>query len=171
MPGFAIAGSGGVVPSVGEMRRKYRWIWEAIAGNVFTQPEMLILQSAQRPNFKLEDPVMHHQQEQVYFAGKQSWEPITLVWYDAENPLNVSNKIYNWINTVVNMTTINVNPPSVYKTNAQLSMVNGFQVPNETWQIYNCWPKTCNWGELNYVNTEIATIEVVMRYDRAAKTL
>ena len=28
-----------------------------------------------------------------------------------------------------------------------------------------------NWGELDYTNTEIATIEVQMRFDRAIKTI
>lgn len=171
MPGFNINGTGGKVSSLMETRRKHRWEFTALANaGIFSTQHLLILQSAQRPNFKFEEPEMHHDQEVVYFAGKQSWEPITLTWYDAEQPIDVSAAMWNWINSVVNMDSIHVNVPSAYKTQGTLVMVSGGGSENgEVWTLYNCWPKESNWGELDYTSTDIATIEVQMRYDRATR--
>ena len=177
MAGFNICGTGGgfgsTFPKANmETRRKYRWVFEDLStpgGFKFAPNELLILQSAQRPNFKFEEPELHHQQEVAYFAGKQSWEPITMTWYDAENP-DVSQALERWFNSVVDWTTANVNPPEEYKGTALLAMVNGFGKRTEEWTLCNCWPKSGNWGDLNYTDTEIATIECEMRYDRAKKT-
>lgn len=169
MPGFVVCGQGNGPPSTIETRRKYRWVFQAL-GSVFSPGDLLVLQSAQRPNFKFEEPEMHHNQEVAYFAGKQTWEPITLTWYDAENPYDASKSIYRWLQSVVNFATADVNVPSAYKTDARLGMTSGVGLAtSEQWQICACWPKEVNWGELDYTNTEICTIECVMRYDRAMK--
>ena len=113
---------------------------------------------------------MHHNQEQAYFAGKQSWEPITLKWYDVEQDPDVSAGIYSWLESVTNIPSANVNPPAFYKRTATLSMVDGFEQPTETWSISNTWPQAVNWGELDYTATDLAVIEATMRFDRATRT-
>ena len=171
MPGFSICGQGGPANAKVETRRKHRWLFEVLAD--FPANVMVLLQSAQRPNFKFEEPEMHHNQEVAYFAGKQSWEPITLTWYDSEQDPDCSLAIAQWIDSV---STINggspppgVSPPAEYKKDGQLLMLNGWGNPTERWQVCNCWPKESNWGELDYTSTDIATIEVQMRYDRAIR--
>ena len=167
MPGFNINGQGNGPAANLETRRKHRWNF-ATLGNI-GQTALLVLQSAQRPNFKFEEPEMHHNQEVAYFAGKQSWEPITLTWYDVEQDPDISSTIYQWLNTVVTITSANVAPPSQYKKQASLQMVDGQGASNETWSIYNCWPKEVNWQDLDYTVTDIATIEAQMRFDRAMR--
>lgn len=172
MPGFNICGTGEGPAATMETRRKHRWVFEALIDDgIFPRAERLILQKAQRPNFKFEEPEMHHNQEVAYFAGKQSWEPITLTWYDAEQPADVSQSIWNWIELVVNFAQADVNPPAAYKKEALLGMTSGIgYATSEQWRLCNCWPKSTNWGELDYTNTEIATIDCEMRFDRAMKT-
>jgi phage tail-like protein len=150
----------------------YRWVFTVLAEGIFTPDMLLVLQSAQRPNFKFEEPEMHHQQEQAYFAGKQSWEPITLTWYDVEQHPDVSEALWNWIQLVSNFEAGTANapcvaPPEVYKKDGLLDMLNGCGEPSERWKICNAWPKESNWGNLDYTSTDIATIEVQMRFDRA----
>jgi hypothetical protein len=176
VPGFNIGGLGGGFTSgpsnTIETRRKHRWIFEYIgkgAGS-FTEAELLILQSASRPNIKFEEPEMHHNQEVARFAGKQDWEPVNLVWYDAEQNPDVSRSIYQWIETIVNMSTIVVAAPVNYKRTASLALLNGAGQPSERWMMYGTWPAQSNWQELNYTSSEILTIEVTMRYDRAIRT-
>jgi hypothetical protein len=112
---------------------------------------------------------MHHNQEQVYFAGKQSWSEIKLVWYDAESP-DSSKQMWDWVNTVVTIPGISVSQPSSYKADATLSMVKGDGTSNkESWQLYGCWPKDIEWGDLDYEDTNIAQISVTMRMDRAVR--
>jgi hypothetical protein len=177
MPGFNIANIGGNnfganAPShIMETRRSYRWYFETLgrgAGN-WTAKELLVLQKAKRPSFKYSELTMDHQQEKVYYAGKQEWESISLTWYDIEQDPNISAGLYAWLETVCNLKSIQVNHPKNYKTNATLKLVNGIGTVNETWNMYGCWPVTFNWQELDYSNDAILTCEATMRYDRAIR--
>ena len=181
MPGFNVVGigspNGGAYSTEGprnnmEIRRKHRWVFQTIGrGNGQWSPkELLVLQSASRPQFKFEEPEMHHNQEVVRFAGKQDWEPVSLTWYDAEQDPDISRAVYIWIETVVNMGTLNVNSPAYYKRGATLMLLNGTGGASETWNMYGCWPTAVNWQELDYSATELLTIEATIRYDRAIRT-
>jgi hypothetical protein len=175
MPGFNINGNGGYSnqgPSnTVEVRRQHRWVFETVGRGTgqFSQAELLLLKSASRPSFKLQEAEMHHNQEVVKFAGKQSWEPVSMTWYDAEQDPDCSRGIYHWIETVVNMQSIAVAHPRFYKTIASLAMIDGTGQSNEVWTMYGTWPTSCNWGTLDYSASELMTLEVSMVYDRAVR--
>lgn len=175
MPGFNINGSGGQngnSPShTVEVRRKHRWFFETLGRGTGTwsQTELLMLQSASRPSFKFDEAEMHHNQEIVRFAGKQSWEPVTLKWYDGEQNPDIARGVYHWLETVVNMASIQVASPTNYKKQATLAVTNGNGNTNERWTMYGTWPQAVNWQELDYSATELLTCEATMRYDRAVR--
>lgn len=173
MPGFIIGGTGGPGPNNNvETRRKHRWSWQTLgkaSNGEFQSPVLLLLKEATRPNFSFEEPEMHHNQEQAYFAGKQSWEPIKLVWYDGEQSPDVSAEIWDWLNGVSDIAAVAVQPPNAYKKEGRLEMLDGLGSPTETWQMFGCWPQNPNWNTLDYADTEIQQIEVNMRYDRALR--
>ena len=168
MPGFNICGTGSGPASNLETRRKHRWVFRTL-GTVPANA-LLVLQSASRPNFKFAEPEMHHDQEVAYFAGKQTWEPVSMKWYDVEQDPDVSDTIYTWLNTVCTLTTATVNAPQAYKRQATLEMIGAAGNTTETWTMCNAWPKEVNWGDLDYTATDISTIEATMRYDRAMKS-
>lgn len=177
MPGFNINPFGGGYSAQGpantvEVRRSHRWVFETLGRGtgVFSQSELLVLQSASRPNFKFEAPEMHHNQEVARFAGKQSWEPVNMVWYDVEQDPDISRGIYHWIETVVNMQSIAVAHPRFYKRNAALVMIDGSGQTTEQWSMMGTWPETVNYQELNYTATDLMTVEASMRYDRAVRS-
>lgn len=179
MPGFNINPFGGGYGDSAqgpsntiEVRRKHRWVFETLgrgASGQFSQSELLVLQSASRPSFKFEEPEMHHNQEVVRFAGKQDWDPITLVWYDVEQDPDISRGIYHWIETVVNMQSIAVSHPRFYKRTAALLMLDGSGQTTEQWSMMGTWPSAVNWQELDYTSTDLMTCEATMRYDRAVR--
>lgn len=178
MPGFNIGNGGGANEprNVAETRRKHRWTFEVIAQGVISREAILFLQKATRPSFKYEEAIMHHDQEQAHFAGKQSWEPCQMAWYDAEQSPDVSDQIAKWLQTVTTGGLgegggqVSVAVPSDYKKEANLTMTNGAGQPTERWAMKGVWPMTVNWGDLDYTNTEIQLIEVTMRFDRAIRT-
>lgn len=178
MPGFNINNQGGQFgansPSnIMETRRNYRWYFESIgrgAGAGWTAKELLVLQKAKRPTFKYSELDMHHQQEKVYYAGKQEWEACTLTWYDVEQDPNISQGLYIWLETVCRLDTIGVNHPKNYKRSASLRMVDGTGATNEEWMMYGTWPTNFNWQELDYSQDAILTCDATMRYDRAVRT-
>lgn len=179
MPGFNIGGIGGVGPSnTVEVRRKHRWRFATLGRGVGIgvgspgpwRPEaLLLLQSASRPSFTLEEVEMHHNQEVAYLAGKQTWEPVALMWYDAEQNPDIAGEVYTWINTVVDIASVQVTVPGNYKRQASLEMLDGIGNATETWQMFGTWPTSANWQELDYTSTELQTCEVSMRYDRALR--
>lgn len=177
MPGFNVQPFGGGFSAAGpsntiEVRRKNRWVFESLGRGTgaFSQNELLVLQSASRPSFTFEEPEMHHNQEVIYFAGKHTWEPITLTWYDSEQQPDISRGVYHWIETVVNMQNMGVAHPRFYKRQAQLAILDGIGNPTERWTMYGTWPKACNWQDLDYATHDLLTMEATMRYDRAIRT-
>lgn len=174
MPGFNIAGTGGeprrnnAPNSLSEVRRTHRWLFTVLAD---LEPEvMVVLKDAQRPSLKFATPEMHHNQEQVYYAGKHTWDPIALVWYDYEQNPDVSKRIYKWINdNVLVIKDANVYAPSKYKKQARLEMVDGFGRPTDSWNLHNAWPAESNWNALTYTDSALQTINVTLKYDRAEK--
>jgi hypothetical protein len=176
MPGFYITGreQGNSLAnpnSKNEVRRTHRWVFDCIHPTL-SRPVLLVLKSAQRPSVQTQEAEMHHNQEQIYYAGKHTWEPISLSWYDVEQgDGDVSYAVWQWYNQVVDFNKMTVAPPNVYKaTIATLQMLDGEGNSNETWSIYNGWPSASNWNALDYTGTELQLIEVKYRFDRALKT-
>jgi hypothetical protein len=168
MPGFNIMGGGPANAKI-ESKRMHRWRFTTLGA--LNRRASVYLQKAQRPHAVIEEAVMHHDQEQVYFAGKHSWEMITLTFYDVtDSSVDASRDIWNWINTVINIQAASANVPTAYKRDSDLEMTNGFGSAVETWKIFNCWPKDVNWNDIDYTNTEIQTVDVSMRFDKALRT-
>lgn len=173
MPGFNIGGYGGAQTSnVVEPRRTYRWVFTTIGRGPgqFSRAELLLLKSASRPKFKFEETKMDHNQETVYFAGKQSWDQVELTWYDIEQNPDVSLGIYKWLGTVVDLPNVLVAHPSQYKKTAALAMLTGTGLTNEEWTMYGTWPVEVDWKGLDYTQNEIQACAVKMRYDRALRS-
>ena len=86
MPGFNVQGgttTGRDKNNRAEFRRKHRWRVTAHTGFTTQAQDWLYLQKAARPSFKYLEAEVHHDQEVAFFAGKQTWNEITLVFYDA----------------------------------------------------------------------------------------
>lgn len=174
MPGFAIVGTENPAQnpaSLNEVRRTHRWQFETL-GKLTKAQVILVLKTATRPSFTFEEPSMHHNQEQVYFAGKHTWEPISLSWYDVEQPINCSQEMWVWLKSIIDLGAMTVEPPSLYKNAlASLVMQDGKGVANERWNLFNGWPQLLNWNSLDYSSTDLQLIEAKYRFDRAFKVL
>jgi len=172
MPGFVIGGSGanGAAEVPPEVRRRHRWIFRSFGSGGPSDEVLLLLHSATRPTFELAEAVLHHDQEEVYFAGKQTWNEIEMSFYDAEQSPDSSAELWRWVNIVSNINDgVTVDQAGNYKKLGNLEMIDGQGETTETWKLYNCWPRVTNWGELNYDSSDLAEISVTMRYDRAVR--
>jgi hypothetical protein len=173
MPGFNINGSGGeqggAPNSLSEVRRTHRWIYDVLGIGSWKDGVRLVLKSCSRPSMQFEEPAMHHNQEQVYYAGKHTWDASTLTFYDVEQDPDVSAAMYDWVQSVLTIARANVAPPRAYKRFAQLSMVDGVGDVTESWRMLNTWPQATNWNSLDYSSSDLQTIEVKMRFDRAER--
>lgn len=179
MPGFNsspfqsadLGGPNKIKSARSETNRKHRWVFTLLADEAVSGlgDVAVYLQSAQRPHAVVEEAVMHHDEEQAYFAGKYHWEPVSLVFYDVRDPVNASQTIYEWFNQIINIPNAAVSLPNDYKKTSTLAMTAGDGTPVELWQMYNSWPIDVNWNDLDYTNTEIQTIDVSLKFDRAVR--
>jgi hypothetical protein len=180
MPGFNVQGGGATnvdKNNKAEFRRKHRWRVAAHDGSGLEPVDWLYLQKAARPSFKYLEAIVHHDQEQAYFAGKQEWETITLTFYDVESGgggQDISRAIYNWIaagtgGAVGKHEDATMQVPNAYKKDLELDLTKADGTSSEHWTLFGCWPLSVNFQELDYTNTEIQLIEVVVRFDRAQR--
>lgn len=177
MPGFNI-GSGSGNPEqkshVAEPRRKHRWRVTSL-GDVLNAGELVYLEKANRPKFKYAEATMHHNQEEAYFAGKQTWENLSWTFYDIEQDKDVSASIARWVSTVttsfldVSALTV-VATPAQYKKDGTLEMVKGDGSVSEQWKLYGVWPLDIDWQDLDYSSSEIQRVVVTCKVDKCVKT-
>lgn len=179
MPGFNIQGQWADGPNAQtEVRRKHRWTLEVPAELDQGQNRAVLwLAKAARPKIKFEEAIAHHDQERAYWAGRTEWDPLSVSFYDAEQSPDVSKFVWNWVNTVVDIEgVVAKNPGAVdggaeggYKKKGELNMWGADGEVTETWELLNCWPQQTNWGDLDYSSSEIAMIEMTIRFDRAVR--
>jgi hypothetical protein len=183
MPGFNLEQGGQTNRdkyNKAEFRRKHRWRVAEGGPTDLAPASWLYLQKCSRPSFKYNEAIVHHDQEQAYFAGKQEWETITFTFYDVEmaggDVGDISNALYQWVagglsdGQVAEHQNAKVAKPDVYKKKLILQMTDGSGDDTEEWELKGAWPQSVNWLDLDYTNTEVQLIEVVIRYDRAVKT-
>jgi len=178
MPGFNIEGAWSEgPPHQTELRRKHRWLFTVVGvPDPGKNRATLFLQKCTRPTVKYGEAIMHHDQEQAYFAGKTEWEPITLDFYDAEQDPDVSQWIWDWVcggeqTSVADIAAVTVARPNQYKKQGKIEMRDGRGSATERWKLEGMWPQETNWGELDYSTSDIAMVTVKCRFDRAIRVV
>ncbi len=180
MPGFNIGGShkDGKL-NTAEFNRKHRW--RVSFGGPSTGPlhtiEWAYLQKAARPTFTVAPAEVHHDQEVAYFAGKQTWNELQLVFYDAVggqgtgSGTGISQRMWDWVQSVIDVEQGGtVKDPFDYKTELKVQLYDGEGSAKEEWTLQGCWPTETNWNELDYQANDIALVNIKLRYDRAIKS-
>lgn len=176
MPGFNIENtSQNNKDHLAEFRRKHRWrVTMSAGGGGFPGPaEFLYLKTAARPQFKFLPAEFHHDQEKAFLAGKQEWEPVELVFYDAVGDQvsnDIAKKLYDWVLAVCDLGSAQVALPSEYKKELIIESTDASGEPDETWTLKGAWPESTNWNNLDYQANDIQEVNVTVRYDRALRS-
>lgn len=166
------------------LARKFRWkfnIRNSIGGS---GEDVLVLphRKSSRPILGWKEYEFQHLTETIFYPLKPAWEPIELVLYDArrckEDGVPKCHPVFNWISQSLsgNPGSGMYNPqegdwrpivPSNLKRTADLYILGGSGKFNEHWVLENCYPQHVRWGELDMDSSDILTVEVTLRYDRA----
>lgn len=159
-------------------KRNFRWLFSL--DNIIRVPEGSTLDAkppskAQRPNLSFKEIPLEHQSETVYMPGKSEWKPVSLTLYDTGG-INIGrgncrlsdNSIYKWIREFYwpEQAKYGFAAQGLKKT-AFLTMYDGGGNWLEQWRFENAWPQDINFGELDYQDSGISTIDLALRYDRA----
>lgn len=125
---------------------------------------------AARPQLDIDEVEINFLNGVDWVPGKGRWQPITVTYVDAAT--SDLSPLYSWIATVYDFTQQNpqdhlpMSERHGYRGTASLSMWDGCGTELERWTLSNCWPQSVNFGDLDYSNSEEATIELTLRYSQ-----
>lgn len=160
-----------------ETARRYRWTLQLDASSGDDSRRACIFaHKAERPRFEHDQVTIHHVQEEIYIPAKSRWAPINISFYEA---MNSSNRewlipwLYQWRALVARESTIRNTSDHKIKRNGMLTMLcyNAGSGRADSmiyaYKLLGCWPAQITPNELDYSNTEIAEITILLRYDKA----
>lgn len=148
-------------------KRKFRWTFELL-GMCDNQKNVVpehFVQIASRPNLEIEETEINHLNATTWIPGKAKWQTISVTYLDVADQQMQS--LWNWLATIYDFTDpINLRQGERrdWDATALLSMYDGCGVLIETWQMQRVFPTAIDFGDVDYSSSEIATIELTLRY-------
>jgi hypothetical protein len=131
--------------------------------------------SATRPNLTFEEITIPVYNSTLKLAGRHSWADITIALRD-----DASGQIARLVGEQLQKQMDFVEMASAssgidYKFLTKIQILDGGNgaiqpIVLETWELYGCYLKGANYGDLNYGTNEAATIEMSIAYDNANQT-
>lgn len=159
-------GDGGLNDPTTCFKRKYRWLF--FITNVSAEGSPCLPPSkSNRPSLSFKEIDAQHVTETIYFPGKPEWKPINLTLYDIKKK---SNPVMEWIKKIylVNEKEVTWKPSSNFKIGTcSLELYDGVGNTIEKWILENVWPNNIEFGDLDYSSSDVLTIDLTLRYDRA----
>lgn len=152
---------------------KTRFRWKFIvpsisADGVSSLPPM----KAGRPGLNFREMQAEHLNEVIYFPSKPEWKQIQLSLYDiCKEGSPTENPVFTWIRRAYDPKDCSkwfpaIDPVSV-KPVALLRLYDGCGNTVEEWTFEHIWPQNTEFGELDMSSSEVLTVDVTLRYDRA----
>lgn len=146
------------------LKRKFRFLFgiEYCNGK---QVSPSFVKTASRPDITIEDTELNFLNETTWISGKAKWDTITVTYQDVANAQ--SSGLFSWLASVYDFTQTcrsMGSKPSDYQGTAFIVMLDGCGGPIEKWTLGNLWPTSIKFGELDYSSSEVATVELTLRY-------
>lgn len=148
-------------------KRKFRWKF-AVPGKL---PDTYV-KTANRPTLTITPAEVHYLNQMMEVPGKGKWSNLTVTYYDVEDAgfeqqlrAYISSTFPINANSVDNM--CQQDKLNQYATYGLLKMLDGCGSILETWTLYDLWPISVNWGDLDYSSSDVATIEVTFSFRHA----
>lgn len=152
--------------------RKFRWLMRI--GDVASEGTNVLPPSkSARPKFNFKEMEIQHLNETIYFPQKPDWQPVNLTLYSIAFK---NDSVFDWISLVYDSCNGDWNPAtgsplilSQFKKDATLELYDGCGNVLESWTYENAYPQTIDWGDLDMSNSEVCTVDVSLRFDRAVR--
>jgi len=126
------------------------------------------------PSFDVSEVEHNHMDNKYYFPGRVSWSEVTVNMVDPISP-DAAGKLNDLLTkmgylipssdaSAINKQTIDKSKNAIAVKIEVLDM-NGDA--KETWDLKNAFIKAAKFGDLDYSNDELKTVELTLRYDWA----
>lgn len=152
-------------------KRKFRWTFEVVrtgtrAGQVVPASFVKV---AARPNLSVEETEVNFLNAKRFIPGKGTFETMTVTYYDVAEPGAPGNvELWNWLIDVYDFTNADTLRQSsrrdCYSGDGIVAMYDGCGNALERWTLKDCWPQAIDFGELDYSVSDVAEIQVTLRY-------
>lgn len=149
-------------------KRKFRYtfIITNICGNASHFVPESFVRVAARPNLDIDEVEINFLNAKTWIPGKASWQTINVTYYDVATTGN--KPLFDWLASVYNFTDpINLQMGSSrndYAATGILKLWDGCGALLETWILNDLWPKSINFGDLDYASSDMCDIELTLRY-------
>lgn len=146
-------------------KRKFRFTFEVedICGGR-SVPKHFVKVAA-RPSLSIEETQIDYLHGRTWIAGKATWETINVTYYDvADTDMGA---LFSWLASIYDFTdpiNLKMGSRADYAAKAIIKLWDGCGGLIETWTLKNVWPTAIDFGDLDYSNTDIATIDLTLRY-------
>lgn len=160
-------------------KRKYRWTFSAKWGGAIIPTAFVKV--ANRPNLTVEQTEINYLHGKMWIPGKGTWETLTVGYYDMGGAGAAGMQtLWNWLISIYNFT----DPVALQQTSRRgqdgnatgwagtgvLTMFDGSGVEMERWELANMWPAAVNFGDLDYSSSDVATLDLTLRFSEAKWT-
>jgi hypothetical protein len=128
-----------------------------------------------RPNLTFEEIALPIYNSTLKLAGRHAWADITCRLRDDASGA-VSRLVGEQLQKQMDFLEMSSAASGIdYKFTTKVEVLDGGNGANEpvvleTWELYGCYLKAANYGDLNYGSNEAATIEMSIAYDNANQT-
>jgi len=131
--------------------------------------------SVTRPNLTFEEILLPVYNSTLKLAGKHTWADITCSVRDDASG-GVARLIGEQLQKQMDFLEMSSAASGIdYKFLTKIEILDGGNGANtpvvlETWELYGCYLKGANYGDLNYGTNEAVTVEMSIAYDNAVQT-
>lgn len=160
-------------------KRKFRWLFKISGVSAEDSPaggqaRALPPKRGARPSLSWKEYECQHLNETIYYPFKPDWKPVQLHLYDINC---TTNPVFDWIRLTQNLAQGGLYDPqsgnwtpivdAEFKREGKLLMLDGCGTTLEEWTFENCYPQNVEWGELDMDSSDVVTVDLTLRYDRA----
>ena len=123
------------------------------------------VETAARPHITINATEIQFLNTSTYVAGRFTWEEISVQFKDPIGP-SASQALMEWFRLHAESVTGRMGYAAGYKKDVELEMLDPTGVVVEKWILQGCFLSNLNFGDLNYSQDELATIDAGLRMDR-----
>ena len=124
------------------------------------------MSNAHRPTLRQTDTEIPFLNTSTYVVGRYTWDTIQVTLRDPIGP-SASQAVMEWVRLHSESVTGRQGYAAGYKREVELDMLDPSGNVVSKWILKNCMATDVDFGELDYGSSDLATIQLTLRYDYA----
>lgn len=154
--GIGKVGKPGVI-----FKKKHRWTLELLTPQGPVPPSYVKV--ASRPSLEIDETEINFLNAVTWMPGKGKWQPINITYLDVVDKEMMN--LYSWISSIYDFQDdVNLKQTENWAATCILNLYDGCGKSIERWILTSCFPTSVNFGELDYESSEVATIDMTLRF-------